>query len=458
MEAYLLSAWNVLLQQLAITFTDPTARTWQQIAWGWVLHRGPATVTGMYRTLGEMADRHWTVYEKFFYRAAWKLDALSHYLMVRVVGPLILESGMMDSSSGEAVVDLHLDDTTVGRYGKHVAHAGWYKDASATGPSTKGVLIHWAHNWIVGVVSLRLRGWGLMRWTLPVVFALYRKADDCDADHPFATRQVLAARLVHEASKSLQNMRIRVAADGQYATRDMVAGLPEHVSLVSRMRHDAAIYALCPAHRPRSRRGPKPRKGPRLPTPAQIATRSKKGWTSITLLRQGRTIQRHILGVTCIWYHVARLKPVRLLIVRDPAGKQKDDYLFCTDANTPDPQIAQRYHDRWGIEESILEAKQHLGFESARGWCSKTVHHQAPLAMILLTLVKVWYARCAVNHPSLRPQAMPWYTHKTQPSFLDMLAALRTVLWKHRITPNSLSRAQIHAILKTLCYPLTAAA
>jgi len=56
--ASLVSAWNALVEQLALVFTDATARTWQQIALGWVLRRGPATVTGIFRTLGKLADRH----------------------------------------------------------------------------------------------------------------------------------------------------------------------------------------------------------------------------------------------------------------------------------------------------------------------------------------------------------------------------------------------------------------
>ena len=88
--ASFVSAWNVLVQHLCCVFTQPTALTWQQIVLGWVLHRGPATVTGIFRTLGQLADRHWTVYHKFFYRAAWALESLSAYLMARVVVPMIL--------------------------------------------------------------------------------------------------------------------------------------------------------------------------------------------------------------------------------------------------------------------------------------------------------------------------------------------------------------------------------
>jgi hypothetical protein len=109
------------------------------------------------------------------------------------------------------------------------------------------------------------------------------------------------------------------------------------------------------------------------------------------------------------------------------------------------------------VEESILEAKQQMGFESTRGWCSKTVNHQAPLAMVLLTLVKVWYARCAAEDERLLPEAPPWNPGKTRPSFIDMLGALRRTLWEHRISPNSRLTPQVRDILDSLAYTLAAA-
>ena len=456
--AFLVSAWSDLVQQLCCVFTLPTARTWQQIALGWVLQRGPATVTGIFRTLGKLADRHWTVYHKFFYCAAWSLEALSTALLTRIVLPMILESGLSDAATGRPVVDLNLDDTTAARYGKHVAHAGWFKDASASGPATKGTVIHWAHNWIVGAITLRLPRWRQMRWVLPVVFCLYRKPADCGRRQPFAMRQVLAARLVCQVAQALPGVLLRAAADGQYATRQMVQGLPQGVSLVSRIRRDAALHALPPAGRRKGRRGRPPTKGQRLPAPRHLAARRTKGWQTITVSLQGRQVQRQVLGLTCLWYHVCRAVPIRLVIVRDPAGRQEDDFLFSTDATVPDHQIVQRFHDRWGVEECILEAKQQLGFETTRGWCSRTVNHQAPLAMVLVTLVKAWYARCAAEEPTLLPEATPWNPAKTRPSFLDMLSALRRVLWQHRISSNSRFTARVRDILETVAYALSAAA
>ena len=199
------------------------------------------------------------------------------------------------------MADLPIDDTTAGRYGKHVAHAGWFKDASAQGPATKGTVIHWAHNWIVGVVTLRLPRWPLVRWVFPVLFALYRKPADCKAGHPFRNRQTLAAEMVRRACQALPQVQWRISADGQYATRHMVAGLPKGANLVSRIRRDAAIYDLPPARRRPGRRGPHPKKGKRLPTPRQMAARRKKGWKRITVMKQGREVQRLVLGVTCLW-------------------------------------------------------------------------------------------------------------------------------------------------------------
>jgi len=454
----LVSAWEALVLQLCCVFTEPTARTWQQIALGWILKRGRMTVTGITRTLGNLADRHWTVYQKFFYRAAWSLNQLSEALLVHVIYPIIIESGVFDQGTGRPVADLVIDDTTVARCGKHVTHAGWFKDASTSGCSHKGTVIHWAHNWLVGAITLRLPGWP-MRWVLPAVFALYRKRGDCKTPETFQSRQELAGEMIQRTAQALPEVQLRASADGQYAKRQVVQKLPQGVNLVSRIRRDAAIYALPSKRRPKSKRGPKPKKGPRLACPRKMAAYRKKGWKEITVCKQGYQVRRLVLGITCLWYHVCGEVPIRMVIVRDPTGKEKekDDFFFCTEATVPDAEIVQRYYDRWSVEEVILESKEYMGFESTQGWCSKTVNRQAPLAMVLVTLVKAWYARCALKEPSLLPETMPWYEHKRHPSFIDMLSALRKVLWQHRISPNLRFSARVRELIETVSYALFAA-
>jgi hypothetical protein len=457
MDATLVSSWDALCQLLSAAFTRPTLITFVHIATGWMLCRSKPTVTSLICTIGSSllshAARHWTVYEKFFYRAAWSPVELSRLLLVRVVVPLI------DHCAIASEIDLDIDDTTAARCGKHVAWAGYFKDASIS--NTTRAVVHWAHNWVIGAVAMRPKRWP--RWVigLPVWCALYRKRKDCDASHPFLTRQQIAAQMIRDTRDALPDRVIRIAVDGQYATREVVAAA-SHIrsNLVSRMRGDAAIYQLPPKRR-RFKRGRQPKRGKRLPAPRQLAAQRQTGWRTAQLLMYGRIVTRKVLPITCLWYHVAKDQPLKLLIVRDPSGKQKDDYLFCTDPTVPDKQIIERFAARWPIEQCIHEAKQLGGFEQVQGWCPRTVERQAPFALIVQTLVKAWYLLHGADATSVQPRGAEvcgWMRKKTHPSYLDMLATLRRVLWTQRLKCNSTLPARVARLLEPVRFTLCAAA
>jgi hypothetical protein len=449
----LVSGWEALCQLLAPAFTKPTYFTFLHIVTGWVLCRSKPTVTNLVCTIGSSllghVARHWTTYERFFYRAAWSLPEVSGLLLTRVVAPLVASEAM------EQVIDLKVDDSTCGRHGKHVAFAGYFKDASAS--NTRRAVVHWAHNWVIGVVVLRCKRWPEWVISLPVWFGLYRKPADCDAQHPFQARQEIAADMIRATQKALPDWKIRVGADGQYAT-GTVAGAAAGIgsNLVSRIRSDAALYELPPKRRP-GQRGPSPKKGKRLPTPKQLAKR-KTGWQTVKVLMYGKRQKRLVLAVVCLWYHVGKDRPVKVLIVRDPSGKEKDDYMVCTDPAVGEVEIIERFAARWPIEESIHQGKQFNGFEQVQGWCPQTVERQAPLALIVQTLVKVWYLRYGVKAKSAQPKGTDWMPEKDHPSYLDMLATLRKVLWTARININSPQWAKVSELMETLAFTLFAAA
>jgi len=464
MDAILVSGWSALCQLLAPAFTGPTFITFVHIVTGWVLCRSRPTVTNLVCTIGSSllghVARHWTVYEKFFYRAAWSLPELSRLLLGRVVVPLIDRRAIGNHARGKpCAIDLDIDDTTCSRCGKHVAFAGYFKDASAS--NTLATVVHWAHNWVIAAVAMRDRRWP--RWVigLPVLFALYRKRPDCDKAHPFLSRQQIAAQMIHAARDALPRRMIRIAADGQYATREVVAAAwGVESNLVSRLRSDAAIYAL-PPQRKRFKRGRRKKRGRRLPAPKQLAARRKTGWRAVKVLAHGKRVERRVWSITCLWYHVNKDHPIKLLIVRDPCGKQKDDYLFCTEAAASDRQIIERFAARWPIEECIHDAKQTGGFEQVQGWCRRTVQRQAPFALIVQTLVKSWYLLYGAEASGAQPQGAKvcgWLREKDHPSYLDMLATLRRVLWTHRIKCNSTLAGRVRRLLEPLRFTLCAAA
>lgn len=453
MDATLVTVWMAICQLLAPAFTQPTSVTFVHIATGWVLCRSKPTVTNLVGTIGRSllghVAKHWTVYERFFYRAAWSLDAVSRLLLTGVVAPLVR------AESTEKVIDLNIDDTTCGRCGRHVAYAAYFKDASV-GNVLKTV-VHWSHNWVIGCVSMRAKCWPTWVIGLPVWFTLYRKRPACDRKHPFMTRQEIAAAMIRETRNALPDWKIRVAADGQYATGTVVQAAAEtRTNLVSRIRSDAAIYNL-PPKRKRFKRGRCPKRGRRLPTPKRMARR-KKGWRTVEVTIYGKRLKRRVLPTICLWYHVSKDRPVKVLIVRDPSGRQTDDYMVCTDPGVSESEIIERFAARWCIEEAIQQGKQIGGMEKLQGWCPKTAVRQAPMAMIVATLVTSWYLRCGIHARWAQPRGSDWTPSKDHPSYLDMLATLRKVLWTDRINRNSTLSGRMHELWKTLQFTLCAAA
>ena len=266
------------------------------------------------------------------------------------------------------------------------------------------------------------------------MFALYRKKVHADGEHPHRTLPQLAHELVCRIAQALPGRRIIVAVDGLYATKDFFGELPANVAAVSRLRKDAALRtANVPA---RTGGGGRPRlRGDRL-AGLEALKQQAQDWKTVELRKQGRTVRRRICGLNCQWYHVCRGKPVRVVFVQDPDGVEDDLHAVSTDPALSDQEIVQEFYDRWGIEESIQEGKQQMGMERTRGWCARTVSRQAPLAMLLGSLVKLWHLQCRVARGRWHPQPLPWYPQKNGVSFRDMLAALRWALWQDRLLCN----------------------
>ncbi|MHC4430179.1 MAG: IS701 family transposase [Planctomycetota bacterium] len=444
MDAALVTAWKAICQALAEGFTRPTFATFLHIVTGWVLCRSKPTVTSIICTIGGTllghSAKHWTVYERFFYRAQWSLDTLSRLLLTRVVVPVVDAHGVAGAG---APVELIFDETTCDRTGRHVAYAGYFKDASVT--NTLKRVFHWSHQWVIGAVVLRPARWPHWAIALPVFFALYRKKPHCDGQHPYTTVPQLAADMIRQAQLALPDRQIRVAADGQYACGGMADAMEVRTTLVSRLRRDAVLYDLLPARRRRGAGRPRKR-GRRLPTPQQIAARRYRGWKTIHVRKGGRVVRRRVLSLVCLWYRALGQRPIKVVIVRQTGRQADDDFLFCT--NPP-------------IEEAILDGKQQGGFEQVQGWCPRTVQRQAPVALIVQTLVKTWYVSQGVKARWAQPRGPTlcgWLRNKPHPSYLDMLATLRQALWDDRINSKSMRRSVAGKTLRALRFTLCAAA
>lgn len=122
---------------------------------------------------------------------------------------------------------------------------------------------------------------------------------------------------------------------------------------------------------------------------------------------------------------------MRIVVVRDPTGRRKDEVFFCTDLAATPADIHERYARRWMLEVAFHDQKQFLGFLDRQNQAVRAVARTAPLAGIVYALVLLWSADQARQGRAPGWIARPWYRAKTALSFLDLLTAARQAPW-HR--------------------------
>jgi len=413
------SSLDALLVLFGSCFTRPSFQTFRALVVGQVSQTGLRTVTGMLVGSRLAGVWHHCRAHRFFSHARWSVDELGLRLAVLVVERFV-EPG--------AAVLVAVDDTLMHRLGRKIHGCFWHHDATANSNRTA---VAWGNNWVV--VGIVVRVPFLERsLCLPVLLRLWQprrkqiakgKPDPGRPGKPELAREMidlLAARLPGRA--------IHLVGDAAYAT-EAWRGLPANVTLTSRLRSNAALYAPKPG--PTGQRG-RPRKwGERLTSLQQIAADPATEWVAHTLRRYGKTETLKLAQVDCLWGPLGPDTPVRVILVQDtskPSGYQLA--LITTDLQASAAEIVERYADRWPIEVAFEEGKQLFGVGHARNRTRKAVERTVPFQFLVMTIAILWYAASG-HHPDVvaehRARA-PWYLTKTTPSFTDMLAKLRRVI------------------------------
>jgi len=155
----------------------------------------------------------------------------------------------------------------------------------------------------------------------------------------------------------------------------------------------------------------------------------------------GRTVTTQTFSFTALWYKALPTHPIRIVVVRDPSGKRKDEAFFCTDLTTPPTCILEGFARRWTVEVTFHDSKQFLGFANPQSQAEQAVLRTAPMAFVAYDLVLLWYANQMQHGPAPTWVLRPWYRRKSAPSFFDMLTALRQAGWQRICQPSRRLRA-----------------
>ena len=153
-----------------------------------------------------------------------------------------------------------LDDTVTRRYGPHVEGAGVHRNPTP-GPAAQAWV--YGHVWVTLARVVRHASWGAIG--LPVRAALYVRRKDIGTippayRWPFRTKLELAVELLGWAVAWLgaKGRPIWLVADGAYAKRVVLrAATRLGVTVVSRLRKDAALWSVPGPRRPGQRGRPR---------------------------------------------------------------------------------------------------------------------------------------------------------------------------------------------------------
>ena len=443
--------YATLIAAFAPVFTQ---RLWvriQVLVVGGILAPAQRTVASVLRIMGLSEDMHFQNYHRVLNRGVWSSLRASQVLLDLLIRTFV----------GASPIVMGLDDTIERRRGAKVRARGIYRDPVRSSHShfAKVSGLRW-----LSVMLLAPIAWAKRVWALPFLTVL-APSERYYAGGPRAHKTLIdwARQALLQVRRWLPTRQLVVVADSSFAVIDLLAGmqrLENPITMVTRFRLDAGLYAPAPEHTPGQNGRPR-KKGARLPTLAGVLRDEHTIWQPVTLENwygEGRRAVE-IVSDSAVWYHSGKPPlPIRWVLIRDRKGKFKPQALLCTAPDVEAVQILQWFMMRWQLEVTFHEVRTHLGVETQRQWSDLAIARTTPALLGLFSLVTLLADRSAVRS-TLPVRQAAWYS-KELPTFSDALAVVRHQLWQsltfRTSSPDTdvekVSRRLLNRLTEALCY------
>jgi hypothetical protein len=232
--------------------------------------------------------------------------------------------------------------------------------------------------------------------------------------------------LIEHFAKLFPERTIVVSGDSAYGGQSVLQHLPEKVDLISRVASKAALYQPAPPRRP-DQRGPSRKKGDRLPGMAEWAADATP-WQTLEFDQYGLHATLQVKTIRALYYKAGKDRLLTIVLVHDVKGGRPDQMFYSTRTDWNARAILTHYAWRWSVEVMHYNAKQMMGLEDPANRTALAVARTAPVGLALYGLTLIWFHRD--GHRSLSYPDRPWYPGKEEPSYADILAALRRETWR----------------------------
>lgn len=424
-------------------------RVWdwvQVLVVGAILAPGQRTVAAALRVMGLSEERQFQNYHRVLNRARWSSREVSRRLLLALVAAFV---------PGAGPVVVGLDETIERRRGAKIAAKGIYRDPVRSSKShfVKASGLRWISMQMLAEVPWVGRIWGLPFLTVLAPSERYH----LERGRRHKTLPEWGRQMIRQLRRWLPDRALVVVADSTYAVLELLAdaaGLPQPVTVITRLRLDAALYDPAPPREPRTVGRPRV-KGERQPTLATRLLDPTTPWETLTVpWYGGGTAQVEAATGTAIWYHPGGpTVALRWVLLRDPAEQFEPQALLSTDPTVPPAQIITWFVARWPLEVTFHEVRAHLGVETQRQWSDLAIRRTTPALLGLFSLVTL-IAQARLDGQPLPVRQAAWYA-KPAPTFSDTLACVRQLLWPVTVFSTSPSSDEVIEIPRALFDRLT---
>ena len=359
-----------------------------------------------------------TNYHRILNRAVWP---------PRVAARLLLGL-LVDAFAPNGPVLLGIDDTIERRRGKRIAAKGIYRDPvrSSKDHFVKASGLRW-----LSLMLLVPIPWAGRPWALPFLTALVPSERYC-REHGRRHKKLTdrARQMALQARRWLPGREIVLLGDSSFAALELLVTLARHGLIgITRLRLDAALYEPAPPRRPGTVGRPRTI-GARLPNLSEVLVNEATCWRRVVVPawygERDRVVE--ISSATAVWRHAGLpVLPIRWVLLRDPQHRFDPQALLCTDPTCDPLQIVHWFVQRWQVEVTFREVRDHLGVETQRQWSDLAIARTTPCLLGLFSIVTLLAARLGPQ-ACLAVATAAWY-RKTRPTFADTLAAVRRHMW-----------------------------
>jgi len=426
-----------------------SARVWTHaivLLVGAILTPGQRTVTTALRVMGLQDESHFQNYHRVLNRARWPSRQLSKILLQLLVAAFL---------APDTPVIVGLDETIERRRGAKIAAKGIYRDPVRSSKEffVKVSGLRWISMQLLAPIPWAGRIWGLPFLTVLAPSERYHQ----ERGQRHKTIADWGRQMIGQLRRWLPDRQLVVVADSTYAVLELLAHcrcLAKPVTMITRLRLDAALYDPAPPRAPGTKGRPR-LKGKRQPTLAQRLVSPDTAWQTLCVRWYGgseRTIE--LATGTAVWYHAGEPPvPLRWVLIRDPQGRFDPQALLCTDLDLSAQQIVEGFVLRWQLEVTFHEVRTHLGVETQRQWSDLAILRTTPALFGLFSLVTL-FAHDLLRGAPLPVRQAAWYP-KSAPTFAETLAFVRQHLWSATISSMSPANADIVVIPRAFLQRLT---